>query len=52
MKRALRLALLPIFWVSFVLGLAMCAIIDGADAAEDWYTDGKRLGSILNDVKD
>jgi len=29
--------------------LVFCAIAVGADAAEDWYTDGKGLGRLVND---
>ena len=49
MKLALRILLAPVRWLAFVLGLLMCAAIDGADEAEDWYTDGKGLGKIVND---
>ncbi len=45
----LRIALTPLRWAGFIVGLLACAVIDGADQAEDWYTNGKGLGKIIND---
>lgn len=49
LKRALRILLTPARWAGFLVGIIACAIIDGADEAEDWYTDGEGLGKIVND---
>lgn len=49
MKRALRILLAPVRWLAFAIGIVFCAIIDGADQAEDCYTDGEGLGKIVND---
>lgn len=45
----LRYALAPLRWAGFVIGILACAIIDGADQAEDWYTKGEGLGKVVND---
>lgn len=49
MRRLLRIALTPARWTGFLIGILACAIIDGADQAEDWYTEGRGLGKIIND---
>jgi len=48
-KRLLHILLAPARWAGFVIGILACAVIDGADQAEDWYTDGAGLGKIIND---
>lgn len=52
MRRALYWALTPLRLIAFLVGVAWCAVIDGADAAEDWYTGGKGLGRLINDQED
>lgn len=49
MRRAVLILLWPFKFVGFLLAVVCCAIIVGADVAEDWYTDGKGLGRLIND---
>lgn len=49
MRRLVHWLLLPLRFVGFLCALVFCAIAVGADAAEDWYTDGKGLGRLVND---
>lgn len=48
-KRLLHILLAPVRLAGFVVGILACAVIEGADQAEDWYTDGQGLGKIIND---